>query len=691
VLGQHLAAQQGSLGVVGAQFLLLDPVDLGPLGPPAAGEDPGAADDPVGVDAVDPDAVRAELGREQPDLVGLVGLRGRVGDVVRAGEDGVLAGDVDDVAAELLRDQHPGGLPGDQERALGHHVVLQVPVPHGGLQQRRGQRQPGVVDHQVDPAEGQHPGRHRRRDGGLVRHVGLHGDGFVSSAEFLGDGLRAVQVEVGDHDTAALGGDPGGDRLADPGAAAGDQGDAGGQRLGLRHPGELGLFQGPVLDAELLRLVDRGVGRHRLGTAHHVDGVDVELAGHPCGLLVLAEGEHAHPGHQHDRRVRPADRRRVGRGVAVVVGPVVGPVGLVQLTQPGDDLLHPGGRRQVDDQRLDLGAQEVVRAGRAQLGQRGQLLPGQEIQHDVAVGVVPDLRVVGGGEPPDRGEEGGRPGAPLRLGQRLAAGHDGAEGLGTATLGQERLRGTDDLQRVGLGLLAGVAPCGDAVPAQHDPDGLRVGLLDRGDVQAELESGPAPRHPGHPGAEALLGELLPVDRGGQGDPRVGVQVVDVRGLDQAVHGGVDRRCGTALAVQAVVEGADHLVLALDPRVDLDEAAQPVQAQHREVLRGQRAEIAARSLHPDQLHLLPGDRVGLGALGGGVPAGVVGVAGVAAEPVGAGDEVVHDGVRGRVGGGHADGSLEVTPMGERGELRPVVGQDPQLAWVPPTRSWAIRCP
>ena len=80
--------------------------------------------------------------------------------------------------------------------------------------------------------------------------------------------------------------------------------------LGLGIRGELGLLERPVLDAELLRLADRRVGRHRLGAAHHVDRVDVELAGHPRGLLVLAEGEHA-------RRRAPArspGRRRASRG-----------------------------------------------------------------------------------------------------------------------------------------------------------------------------------------------------------------------------------------------------------------------------------------------------------------------------------------------------------------------------------------
>src|SRR5699024_4669973 len=101
VLGQHLAAEQGALGVVGAQLGLLHPVHGGALGAPTAGEDARAAHHTVGVDAVDADAVRAQLGGQQPHLVRLVGLGGGVGDVVRAGEQGVLARDVDDVTAHL--------------------------------------------------------------------------------------------------------------------------------------------------------------------------------------------------------------------------------------------------------------------------------------------------------------------------------------------------------------------------------------------------------------------------------------------------------------------------------------------------------------------------------------------------------------------------------------------------------------
>ena len=128
-------------------------------------------------------------------------------------------------------------------------------------------------------------------------------------ADLGGGGLRLLQGEVGDHDAGALGGELGGDGLADAGRGAGDQRDAGGQRLGLRHPLELGLLERPVLDAELLGLVDGGVRREALGAAHHVDGVDVELAGHAGGLLVLAEGEHA----RRRAPARSAGRRRGSR------------------------------------------------------------------------------------------------------------------------------------------------------------------------------------------------------------------------------------------------------------------------------------------------------------------------------------------------------------------------------------------
>ena len=184
----------------------------------------------------------------------------------------------------------------------------------------------------------------------------------------------------------------------------------------------------------------------------------------------------------------------------------------------------------------------------------------------------------------------------------------------------------------------------------------------------------------------LLVSCLAVGGGGDRDAGVGVEVVDVGGVDQAVHGGVDRRRSAALAVQAVVERGDHLVLALDAGIDVDQRPHPVQAQHRQPDLGQRAEVAAGSLHPQQLDVLAGHGVGVGALGRGVSAGVVGVPRVRAKPVRPFDERFHCGTdgggRGRSRYGFFSSVVEevVRRSRDRGQFHP--------AWAPPTRSASI---
>ena len=142
----------------------------------------------------------------------------------------------------------------------------------------------------------------------------------------------------------------------------------------------------------------------------------------------------------------------------------------------------------------------------------------------------------------------------------------GPERLGPAALVEERLRGTDHLQRTPLALVAGVAPGGDAVPAEDDADRLRDWR--HGTAAMSRPSwNPGRRHGTHtdPVAETLLGQRLPVGSGRQRDARVGMQMVDVFGVEQPVHRRVDRRRRAAATVQAVVEQGDHLVLAVDAR------------------------------------------------------------------------------------------------------------------------------
>src|SRR3954447_19419 len=128
VLRQDLALEQRSLSVELAELVLGDTVGPGAIRSPTLREDARTTDDAIGVHAVDAYPVLAELGGEQSDLVRLVGLGRSVRDIVRAGEEGVLADDIDEVAAHRLVDEDACRLTRDEERSAGHHIVLEVPV-----------------------------------------------------------------------------------------------------------------------------------------------------------------------------------------------------------------------------------------------------------------------------------------------------------------------------------------------------------------------------------------------------------------------------------------------------------------------------------------------------------------------------------------------------------------------------------
>ena len=146
-------------------------------------------------------------------------------------------------------------------------------------------------------------------------------------------------------------------------------------------PPQLRLLERPVLDAELLGFGDRLVRRDRLGAAHDVDRVDVELAGDARGLGVRAEAEHADARHEHDRRVGAAHRRRCRRGVPPIVGRVLGAVLSVQLAQPRDAVDRRAAARRSRKQRPHLRAQEVVGARRAERDEPRRRLAGDEVEH----------------------------------------------------------------------------------------------------------------------------------------------------------------------------------------------------------------------------------------------------------------------------------------------------------------------
>jgi hypothetical protein len=79
------------------------------------------------------------------------------------------------------------------------------------------------------------------------------------------------------------------------------------------------------------------------------------------------------------------------------------------------------------------------------------------------------------------------------------------------------------------------------VAAEDGSDRLRVALLHVGDVQTQLKARAPPRNPHHAVAEDLLGQCLAVGGGGNRDAGVGVQMVDVVGVDQPCIAVLDGR------------------------------------------------------------------------------------------------------------------------------------------------------
>src|SRR5262245_29068946 len=165
-----------------------------------------------------------------------------------------------------------------------------------------------------------------------------------------------------------------------------------------------------------------------------------------------------------------------------VVGRVLLAVLLMQLAEPQDHILDSGLRRQVDDERPDLGAQEVVRAGRAQSCQRGQLCSREEVQDNGRVVEVPDLCVVRRCETTDYRNQGRSAFLALVLGEWFEPGNDRTERLCRPAAGDELLRRTDDAQRVRLALRRRRTPGSDAMAAQDDPNREWVRAVDLGDV-----------------------------------------------------------------------------------------------------------------------------------------------------------------------------------------------------------------
>ena len=225
----------------------------------------------------------------------------------------------------------------------------------------------------------------------------------------------------------------------------------------------------------------------------------------------------------------------------------------------------------------------------------GHLGPRDEVEDDVAVVEVPDHGHVGRGQTTQNGRELGGTRSPLVLGERSVTIDETAEWVRPPVLGDERLGAPDHVETAVLALVARLAPRRQPVAAQDAADRGRICSMQGRDVEAELEAGSAPVDPQHLVTEAALGQLRTIDRGREGDDRVGMEMVDVHRIDERMHRRIDARRRGAATEEAVVEQANHLVLVLWSAVDTDEPLHAAEFQRGQAGLAQRPEVSPEPL------------------------------------------------------------------------------------------------
>ena len=192
----------------------------------------------------------------------------------------------------------------------------------------------------------------------------------------------------------------------------------------------------------------------------------------------------------------------------------------------------------------------------------------------------------------------------------------------------------DELERRGIALAARLAPGDETVLLEQH--GARAGILaqELGNALRHGEAGALVVEPDGLGAERLVGEPPPFRAGGQGDDRVRVRVVDVRGADERVEERLDGRPrlrGHEGAAEEVVHhlGVLHLH-ALDQRQDL------VEPERGEAFGRDRRQVGAGALDPEDARLAP-EVVTRDPFGRRVSAALVGERSIGPEQVRAIDE------------------------------------------------------
>ena len=456
--------------------------------------------------------------------------------------------------------------------------------------------------------------------------------------DLVGDLLRALGVQVADDDVgAARGEQPAAARpipLAPPVTTATRPAELAARR-GLR---ELVALERPVLDRERLALAQRAEAAERVGRVLDRDRAVVEVAAKRARPASPPRGDDPDAGHEHDARAGRIDRELP---CLVVEVPLV-----VRRDTSAQYVLdavaearraarpRPAFRVEVDDERLVLGADQVVRAGRADLAHLGR--PHRRGERDrlgASVDLEDDAVCVGEQGAAERGKGSRRRAAAVSFPQlRDLSAAEAEAALGGSFDG---LGGTgDELERRVVALLA-VAPQVTS-PCRSSSTARAPGVLleQLGDPPGHVEPRPLVVEPDRLVAERLLGERRPSG--------VDVSAMTASGWvwstwsarDERVQQRLDRGPRLIGPERAAEQVVDHRRVV--HRVALAERQELVEAEPGEAGGGDRREVRARALHPEDACLAAGvvdDRL----LGGGVAPALVRERAIGAEQVRAVDE------------------------------------------------------